>query len=121
MLICKNCKGTGWKIFETEKQSSNAIRLECLECGNEEPAFYNNGNIFMPKGNTADHSGHSFKPLKCTCRSNSWRISENEIAYTICRKKFYFKDEEKWGNKDINENKASKESNPILGFKEIKK
>ena len=117
MLICKNCKGTGWKIFETEEQSSNAIRLECLKCGNEEPAFCKNGNIFMPKGNAVDHSGHSFKPLKCTCRSNSWRISENEIACIICRKKFYLKTRKDGKIKISTETKLPKKVGQYWGSK----
>ena len=89
MVTCRKCGSNKWKILKTTKKSSNAICLECVKCGNKEPAFYKDGRVLVSKKGAIKHYGHSFVPLKCPiCGRSEWEILQGEINCRVCKEKF---------------------------------
>jgi len=87
MVTCRECGNNKWRIFETTKESSNAVRLECIECGNVEDALYKNRKILVSSKGVISHYGHSFVSSKCpSCGRNEWKIFQYEIV-CMCKER----------------------------------
>ena len=113
MVICRKCGKNNWKIFKAKEESSNAVRLECVECGNKEPAFYKDRSIYASSKGAINHRGHSFVPSECICGRNEWEILQGGINCRVCKEKFSLdegikvskktrlpkKEEDYWGKK----------------------